>query len=193
MQIVNGNVDRQVFEYLLRSIRFIYDPSRPNVQQYYSFVDVTAYDGVLTSAAATTRIAVNVINQPPRVLFNDESMVTLTVRDGEAVIPLIPAGVTVSVLEDSSELSGVSITLTNPRHSQERLTIDEATLPASISAVISNDGSSITLSGVAFPAEYIEVLMSPDILYHYPPIGSILQGEVPDLTQRYVFHEMLDV
>ena len=184
MQRVDGVVDRQVFEYLLRNIRFTFDPSCPNVQQYYSFVDVVAYDGVYTSTVATTHISVNVINQPPRVLFNDESTVTLTVRDGEAMIPLFPTGATITIIEDSSELYSVSITLTSPRHPQERLSIDEATLPASISAVTSTDGSSITLSGLTSPAEYIEVLTSPYILYHYPPIGSILQGEVPDLAQR---------
>lgn len=184
IQQVDGTVSREIFEYLLRSVRFTFDPSRPDISQYSSLVEVTAYDGLLTSAVASTHIVVSVINQPPRVLFNGTSTVYQTVFDGEAVKPLFPTGTTVTVLEDSLQLSSVSITLSNPQHPQERLTINETMLPASLSAFVSADGSSITLSGLATPADYVGVLMSPEILYHYPPIESILQGEVPDLTPR---------
>ena len=171
-----------MFEYLLRNIRFAHDQSRPDTTQYLSFVSVTVSDGIFTSPVATTQITVSVINQAPQVLIAGANSFDLIMRDGDASLSLTPAEI--SIIEDSSVIDSVSIELTNPQHPEERLALNTSSLPASISAAISDDGLTITLTGPASPGDFEQAALSPLVVYSYSPMSSILQGDIPNFMQR---------
>ncbi len=183
------SVDRAVFEFLLQQVHFIHDTTRPSTNEYSALVRVSVSDGVFTSNDSFTHVTVTVDNQPPRLTINGQETQTITLLDGMDIYDFVPVGV-VQILEDSNTISSISIELTNPQHSEERLLLNAANLPDSINGSLSEDGLTITLTGPASPMEFAQVLMDngggPDPLlqYSYPPLDSILQGDVPDFTQR---------
>ena len=175
------SVDRMMFEYLLRNIRFVHDPSRP-ASQYLSLVRVTVSDGLFTSPVVATHITVSVVNQASRVQIAGADSVAMTMRDGEGSLSLTPAEI--SITEDSSMVASMSIELTNPQHPDERLTLNTSSLPTSLSAAISEDGLTITLTGPASPRVFEQAASMPLVGYSYPPMSSILQGDIPNFMQR---------
>ncbi len=183
------SVDRAIFEFLLRQVEFVHDTTRPSTNQYSALVRVSVSDGVFTSVDSFTHVTVTVDNQPPRLTINGQDTQTLTLLDGMDIYDFVPRGV-VQILEDSNTISSISIELTNPQHSEERLLLNTVSLPDTISGSVSEDGLTITLTGPASPMEFAQVLLdnggrpNPLLQYNYPPLSSILQGDVPDFTQR---------
>ena len=173
------------FEYVLRNIRFAHDPERPalDITQYEAYVRVSASDGELDSEMAVSQIIVGIINTPPMVVFGNDSMAEIVMRDGEPVIPVLQLGA--DIVEDSDTISQVTLTLTNPLHENERLYAVRGNISASIT--ITNGSSSITLQGPASRVEFIDALHNIEVYYSYPPMESILQGDVPDFTPRLVY------
>lgn len=182
-QHTSGIYTHSNFEFLLTNIRFAHDPVRPPVDQYAAYVLVTASDGQLRSEVATTRIDVSISNVAPTVLFGGQTNTSVEMVDGQARISVLASGQLITVFEDTSVITSVSIILTNPSHSNEQITISIPNLPAGIT-VINNGGSSIILAGPASPVDFSQVLTDATLYYNYPPMESILQGEVPDLTTR---------
>lgn len=178
-----GSVSRQDFEFLLRSVRFAHDPQRPlSVEQYSATVTVTASDGELMSEPAFTEIEVSVTNLPPSVLISSPASAVMS--DGETSIPLFQPGTDISVFEDTTIIRNVSITLTNPRHSKEQLLIELAADTSSDISLSNSTRTNILLTGPASPSNFSQALTDARISFLYPPMESILQGDVPDFTPR---------
>ena len=175
------------FEYILRNVRFAHDLERPapDVSEYEAYVQVSANDGQLSSEVAASQITVSIVNTPPMVVFGNDTTTEVVMRDGEPVIPALQVGV--DIVEDSETISRVTLTLTNPSHQDERLyAIRGINVSSSIS--ITNDSSSVTLQGPASLVEFIDALHNIEVYYSYPPMDSILQGEIPDFTPRLVYN-----
>ena len=175
------------FEYILRNIRFAHDLERPapDISQYEAYIQVSASDGQFSSEVATSQIVVSIINTPPMVVFGNDTITEIVMRDGEPVILALQVGI--DIVEDSETISRVTLTLTNPSHQDEQLyAIRGINVSSSIS--ITNDSSSVTLQGPAPLVEFIDALHNIEVYYSYPPMDSILQGEVPDFTPRYLSH-----
>lgn len=177
-----GSFSQQDFQDLLRNIRFAHDPLRPSVEQYTAFVSVSVHDGVFTSTVAVTSIDVFIVNTPPAVLINGASNASAVMVDGEAVITLFRSGTIVTLFEDSAVIQQVSITLTNPSHSDERIQLSPLNVPSTIS--IAGDESRIMLTGPASPVDFSQALTDSTLHYQYPPMESILGGDQPDFTTR---------
>jgi hypothetical protein len=180
--VETGFFSHQDFEYLLRSIRYAHDPVRPPVERYTAFFSVSAYDGVFTSVPAVTIVDVLVVNTPPAVLINGASNASAVMADGEATIKLLDSGTIVTLFEDSTVIREVSITLTNPSHSEELIQLSPINVPSSISVL--NNGSEVVLIGPATPVEFSQALTDSTLFYQYPPMESILQGNRPHFTPR---------
>lgn len=177
-QAVAGSSSHQDFEYLLRSVRYAHDPLRPSVDQYSAYVSVSVSDGALTSLVAITTIDVFVTNTPPVVFIDGERNVSAVMLDGEMEIRL--DGV-VTLFDDSTRIQQVSMTLTNPSHSDEQIRIS----PANITGfTVVSEPNRIVLIGPATPAEFSLVLTESTFYYEYPPMDSILMGDRPDFTTR---------
>lgn len=177
-----GSFSSQDFEYLLRLIRYAHDPERPDVDQYSAHVSVSVDDGEFRSEVAVTRIDVSVTNTPPSVFINSQTSASAVMSDGEPIIRLLPAGSMAMLLEDSDIIEEVSIALTNPSHSGEQIRMATTNTPASIN--VSAAGNTVTLQGPASPADFSQTLTESIIYYEYPPMESILQGDVPEFTTR---------
>ena len=178
------------FEYILRNIRFAHDLERPapDISQYEAYIQVSASDGEFSSEVAVSQIVVSIINTPPMVVFGNDTTTEIVMRDGEPVILALQVGV--DIVEDSETISRVTLTLTNPSHQDEQLyAIRGINVSSSIS--VTNDSSSVTLQGPASLVEFIDALHNIEVYYSYPPMDSILQGEVPDFTPRYLSHSYL--
>ncbi len=187
-QTSSGIFSGQDFEFLLRSVRFAHDPIRPLVDRYSASVSVTAYDETFVSRIAYTDIDVSVFNIPPMVLIDGITDVSAVMTDGEPTISLLRSGVTVTVFEDTTTVERVSITLTNPSHNDEQILISAplpSNFPSSIS--ISSSAGTISFTGPATPADFSQALTDVTILYRYPPMESILQGDEPIFTTRLEF------
>lgn len=183
LQTTSGDIPTSNFEYVLRNIRFAHGPSRPD-KDYTAFIRVTANDGQFGSEVATTRIDVQVSNQAPRVEINDQNIFQVVMQDGDERIPLLPNASSISVIEDSRIINSLSIILVNPAHSDEQIMYNVSDLPSSLTFYI--NGQSFILNGTATPTEYIDALASLSLEYYYPPMESILQGDIPDFTPRYM-------
>lgn len=170
------------FEHILRNIRFAHDPERPapDIAEYEAYVRVSASDGELSSEVAVTQIAVSIVNTPPIVLFGNDTMTEVVMQDGEPVIQVLQVGA--DIVEDSETISQVTLALMNPSHENERLYAIRGNVSSSIT--ITNGSSSITLQGPASRVEFIDALHNIEVYYSYPPMESILQGDVPDFTPR---------
>ena len=173
------------FEYILRNIRFAHDVDRPapDITEYEAYVQVSASDGQLSSEVAVSRIVVGVINTPPMVVFGNDTMTQVVMRDGEPVIPVLQVGA--DIVEDSETISQVTLILTNAVHETERLYAIRGNVSTSIT--ITNDSSSVILQGPASRVEFIDALHNIEVYYSYPPMESILRGDVPDFTPRLVY------
>ena len=180
-QATDASVSRQDFEYLLRSVQFAHDPERPPVDRYSVLISVTADDGSFISEIAFNRIEILVFNIGPIVLFGGLTDVTMMMADGEVEVPLLPSGTVVSLFEDTTTIQNVSITLTNPRESDE-VYISPVNLPSTIT--VTSDGVKIVLRGPASPADFSQFLTDASIYYRYPPMESILRGDIPEFTTR---------
>ena len=181
LQSASGNHPASSFEYMLRSIRFAHGTSRP-AGNYTAFIHVTASDGLLESEVASTQIDVQVLNQAPLVLLDNQTSFELFMRDGQVFLPLLQDTASISIMEDSSIISSLSIRLVNPAHSDERIRLDLSNIPDTMTYEI--DHQTLILNGPATPTEFIEAINSLSLEYHYPPMESILQGDVPDFTPR---------
>ena len=179
------------FEYVLRNIRFAHDLERPtpDITEYEVYVRVSASDGELSSEVAVSQIVVNIVNTPPMVLFGNDTMTEVVVRDGEPVIPVLQVGA--DIIEDSETISQVTLTLSNAMHEDERLYAIRGNVSSLIT--VTNDSTSITLQGPASLVEFIDALHNIEIYYSYPPMESILQGDVPDFTPRLDFCNITDL
>lgn len=177
-----GSFTHQDFEYLLRNVRFAHDPLRPDVEIYTAIVSVSVHDGVFTSTTAVTSINVLVANTPPAVLIDGMSDASAVMADGQPAIALFRSGTTLTLFEDTAVVQSVSITLTNPSHSEEQIQLSPLNVPSTIT--VSGDETSIVLTGPASPADFSQALTDSTLSYHYPPMESILGGERPDFTTR---------
>jgi hypothetical protein len=169
----------------LRNIRFAHDLERPapEVTAYEAYVQVSASDGQLSSDVAVSQIVVSIINTPPMVVFGNDTSTEVVMRDGEPIISALQVGV--DIVEDSEIISQVTLTLTNPSHQDERLYAIRG-INVSSSITVTNDSSSVTLQGPASLVEFIDALHNIELYYSYPPMDSILQGDIPDFTPRLV-------
>ena len=179
------------FEYVLRNIRFAHDVERPvpDITEYEAYVRVSASDGQLSSEVAVSQIVVGISNTPPMVMFGNDTTTEVVMRDGEPVIPVLQVGA--DIVEDSETISRVTLTLTNAVHETERLYAIRGNVSSSIT--ITNDSSSVTLQGPASLVEFIDALHNIEVYYSYPPMESILQGDVPDFTPRLVYKLLIDL
>lgn len=185
-QATGGSYSKQHFEYILRSIRFAHDPTRPQVEQYTAFVTVSVFDGLFRSEPAGTRVEVFVSNFAPTVLINGQTNSTTVMRDGVPTIPLFQSGTAITrveVLEDSLVIQSVSIILTNPSHSDEQIRLSGSNIPETITVNMTNRDI-IILTGPATPANFSQALSDSTIYYKYPPMSSILEGDRPDFSTR---------
>lgn len=185
IQPQDGGYTFSDFEYVLRNIRFAHGPIRPpsEISEYEAVVRVAANDGEHTSEIAVSRIIVTITNSPSVILFGNDSTTEIVMRDGQPVVRVLQ--VDANIIEDSDIISHITLTLTNPSHENERLYALGGSASSSIS--ITNGSNSVTLTGPASPLEFAEALNNTDIFYSYPPMESILQGDVPDFTPRLVF------
>ena len=181
-QLQDGSHDFGDFEMVLRDIRFVHDPVRPptEVTEYEAFVSVSASDGELTSDIAVSRIVVSVRNLPPIVVLGNSTATEVVMQDGQPVIPVLQVGA--DIIEDSDTISQVILTLNNPFHQDERIYSSGGYVSPSIT--VTNGSNSVTLSGPASLLDFVEALNNIQVLYSYPPMESILQGDVPDFTPR---------
>ena len=178
-----GIYGRSSFEFLLRNIRFAHDPVRPPVNEYSAYVRVIASDGQLTSEAAFTKIDVSISNFRPIIFIEGQTNVSVQMSDGQSRIELLRAGEQTTILEDTAVINSISIILVNPSHSNERISIAIPNIPDDIE-IVSTGGSSILLVGPASPMDFTLALTNAILYYDYPPMESILQGDVPDFTTR---------
>ncbi len=180
----NLTLEREIFEYFLRNVHFSHGSTRPSTNQYSAYVRVTVSDGTFSSVDSFTFVTVSVQNQPPSLTIGGQDSQEYTLNDGMDIFALAPQGI-VSITEDSGNISSVSIELTNSQDSDERLLLSSAGLPASITGTVSEDGLTVTLTGPASASQFAQVLADSGLLeYSYPAYSSILQGAVPDFTQR---------
>ena len=99
--------------------------------------------------------------------------------------PSIPISTSPVILEDSSLITSLIITLTNPQDSapSESIALSASyTLPEEISLQVSDD-QTIELSGAASVDAYSEALSA--VYYTYSRMDGILENQ-PDFTSRYV-------
>lgn len=174
------------FEYVLRNVRFVHDLERPapDITEYEAYVQVSASDGQRSSEVAVSQVVVSVTNAPPMVVFdNNDTTTEVVMRDGEPVIPVLQIGV--DIVEDTETISRVTLILTNPSHENERLYAIRGNVSSSIT--VTNDSSSVTLQGPASRVEFIDALYNIEVQYSYPPMESILQGDIPDFTPRLAY------
>lgn len=191
------------FEELLLNIFFTYDSTRPSgLEDYQAVVMVTVTDGELSSEPALTTVEVNVMNEGPRVLLDGQvggadysclsyllcvSFSSLQSTSSEAVMvdgsPSLSISSSPVVLDDSSHLTHLTITLTNPQDptSSENIALSTSySLPEQISLQIS-DGQVIELSGVASIDVYVGAISA--VYYTYTRMDGIIENQ-PDITPR---------
>lgn len=178
----SGTYNGSSFEFLLRNIRFAHDPVRPPVDTYSAFVRVTSSDGQLTSEAAFARIDVSISNFNPIIFINGQTNASVEMSDGQTRLELLRAGEQTTILEDTAIVSSVAIILVNPSHPSERISISIPDIPDNMEVV--STGSSIVLVGPASTMDFTLALTGATLYFEYPPMDSILQGEVPDFTTR---------
>ena len=166
-------------------MRFAHDVERPapDITEYEAYFRVSASDGQLSSEVAVSQIVVGISNTPPMVMFGNDTTTEVVMRDGEPVIPVLQVGA--DIVEDSETISRVTLTLTNAVHETERLYAIRGNVSSSIT--ITNDSSSVTLQGPASLVEFIDALHNIEVYYSYPPMESILQGDVPNFTPRLIY------
>lgn len=183
-QTIEGGVfSAQDFEYVLRNTRFAHDPERPLVDLYSASVAVSVTDGLFTSNVAVTTIDISVTNTPPAVFINGETTTRAVMADGEGSIPLFQPDTFVELFEDTSTIEEVLISLTNPSHIDEGVSLSPpSNLPDGIT--VTNNGSVIILTGPATPTEFSQALTDSALYYQYPAMESILGGDRPDFTTR---------
>ena len=170
----------------MRSIRFVHDPRRPSadVTGYEASVRVSVSDGELTSEVALSRIEVTIANLPPVVTLGNSTTGEIIMQDGKPVIQVVQVGA--DIIEDSDTILRVTLMLTNPFHASEQLYALRGNVSPFIT--VQNGSNSVTLQGPASVPEFINALNSIEVLYSYPPMESILQGDIPDFTPRLVVH-----
>lgn len=98
-------------------------------------------------------------------------------------VPLLGISSSPVILEDSSHLTHLTITLTNPQDptSSENIALSTSySLPEQISLQIS-DGQVIELSGVASTDLYLSAISA--IYYTYTKMDGIIENQ-PDFTPR---------
>jgi Notch-like protein len=180
------------FEELIHSIFFTYDPTSPqaDLQSYRAMIKVTVSDGDFTNQPpAFTTVLVNVMNEAPRVLLDGQSTsAEVVMADGSPSITLSSSPV---ILEDSSLLTRVTITLTNPQDSTsfESLSLSASyPLPDQITLNVS-DGGTIELTGTASTDMYTSALSA--VYYTYTKMDGIIENQ-PDFTPRVISVEATD-
>ena len=186
-QAPSGSLSGENFAYILRRIVYSHSTIRPLPGQYFGSVSVSAFDGNLTSQVAVTTITLNVNNGRSSVLINEQARPGVasmtTVFDGETTIPILEPDDVIQVMDDTSVIQEVSITLTNPADSGERLVPSLPTdLPPRIS--VGGSGTRIVFTGPATPQDFSTALTDTTIQYQNPAMDSILQGERPSFDTR---------
>ena len=123
-----------------------------------------------------------VSNVAPSLSVSSQTSASAEMRDGEGEITLLPQRSMFMFLEDSDSIAEVSITLGNFNHSEERISFYTNATLGSIN--VTSSGRTVLLSGPASPGAFDQLLTEGTILYHYPAMESILQGDRPEFTTR---------
>ncbi len=181
----SGTFSAQQFAYMLRNIRFAHDPMRPLMDQYAAYISVSVYDGSFSSPLAFTRVDVFITNIPPTVLIGGRTSTSVLMFDGDTEVRIFQQEDSLMLLEDTLTIQEVSVTLTNPADSEERLRVSPPTnIPGNIS-ITSINGTTVLFTGPASPVDFSQALTETVIFHEYLPMQGILQGEgVPNLEDR---------